>query len=569
MPKLFYSFFLVLVLLLISACNNSQSSTEESTPHTLKISVTLPQSNTNQKTTQQFKTVSDIQTILLVVMDNDGNTLQTEPMTKNADGTWSIDLLLNTANAPFTFRADAYNTPVTVETSVDSIPIYSGSVENYDTNDIATNSTIEMPLSDTVTTIVVRTLPSLLSIDATPSTTDNSIELTFNISNKQSGELINYLFSSVDEDGVPCPTNFFDSASGTINFLSNYTQLTQKSFTSTYTPQEGCTNPIHSLKLTVQESGDMVTTNILIDQESVHFAIAFPPEVLRIDTLDTGNGFTLKAIVADADTLNLNYKWEKIVGEVSLIEGINTEELILNNYNPNIGLEVSLEVTNLDTGTKTSLYYVVKEGLSPEILRIDTVTTPDGFILDAIVAEANTLNLMYSWIIIIGEDSLIEGMYTKQLTLNNYNPNIGLEVSLEVMDLDTGKMSSLYYDISEEIDFGDLALDMIYLESSQLYWTNRDDNSPTTWYEAKNYCDNLNLHGLSGRLPTINELEQTIPSNLFQNAYDYLWSINSIEEDKTAISDLDEQDIESAYYIEPDGTIGYGKVLGNVLCVLE
>ena len=98
-------------------------------------------------------------------------------MIQDANGAWSIDLVLDASSAPFIFKALAYEGSVTSETENVNTPIFTGVSENINGGGEAVILLAETEESRNES---LRTLPSLGSVDKTINT-DASIDLIFNL----------------------------------------------------------------------------------------------------------------------------------------------------------------------------------------------------------------------------------------------------------------------------------------------------------------------------------------------------------------------------------------------------
>lgn len=180
------NFFVMLTLsfmLLFSGCGGGGSTQQNaSSSEALKIEVTLPTQNQKSGVITQ-KSTSDILSMFLTVLDDTNATVSRIAMVKNGD-VWSVSLVINPDEGPFTFRADAYDVAegsVTASTT----PIFAGSSSYNPQAGVLT--TITLTLEEvTDGEVTTRILPYVASqtnnIDV-----NGSLNLVFNIRNPQGG----------------------------------------------------------------------------------------------------------------------------------------------------------------------------------------------------------------------------------------------------------------------------------------------------------------------------------------------------------------------------------------------
>jgi len=368
MKKIAQYFLASLLLVSLIGCNEGTSTATEQQTESIRVSLTVPTQNSkNNDETKMFKSFSvDTQSVLLQVFKQervvDGVTvpeekLQTRSMTKDATtGIWSIDLVLNSDDAPFEFRALAYQTVVTPATEADNTPIFTGT-----TSTITDNEAV-IVLTETEESIAesTRKLPLLDSVDSLVNN-DNSIGLTFNLS-YATGGTVTYALSSISNDGTgtECATSLFTPNTGSIDFDAT------TSFTSTLVlDAANCENPKHFITLTTTNS-DTIKIPFTLDADSLAVNIALPPVISHINVVDNETNFDLDVVVTDADTLNLSYAWSVVVGTGTL-DAPTAVQTNLSAFDAGSALSILIAVTNTDTGAVSSLHYELIAGASATV----------------------------------------------------------------------------------------------------------------------------------------------------------------------------------------------------------
>jgi len=348
-----------LLLLNLVGCNESGSN-ETKKDGGIKVSVTVPftqaSGNDGQKQFKAFRT--DVQSVLLQVIKSartasDGSAiaeeaLSIESMTKDsATGIWSVNLVLNPDDAPFDFKAMAYESVVTVDTMTDNTPIFTGESLSASDDTVIVLSETEESINDSI-----KKLPLLKSVD-TVVNNDSSLALTFNLGYANGG-VVGYELSSVADNGVGavCATSLFTPSTGNVDFTS----VVEATFNSTLVENAAtCPNPKHFLKMTTSNN-DTMKVPFTLDIDSLTVNIALPPVIESINVLDTDTNFALDVVVTDSDSLTLSYVWSVVEGTGTL-DTPTAQSTNLNGFDRNNGLEILIAVTNETTGAVSSLRY--------------------------------------------------------------------------------------------------------------------------------------------------------------------------------------------------------------------
>ena len=348
-----------LLLLNLVGCNESGSN-ETKKDGGIKVSVTVPsiQANGNdgQKQFKAFRT--DVQSVLLQVIKSartasDGSAiaeevLSIEAMTKDGTtGIWSVNLVLNPDDAPFDFKAMAYEGVVTVDTMTDNTPIFTGESLSASDDTVIVLSETEESINDSI-----KKLPLLKSVD-TVVNNDSSLALTFNLGYANGG-VVGYKLSSIADNGAGavCATSLFTPSTGNVDFTS----AVEATFNSTLVEDPAtCSNPKHFLKMTTSDN-DTMKVPFTLDVDSLTVDIALPPVIESINVLDTDTNFALDVVVTDSDSLTLSYVWSVVEGTGTL-DTPTAQSTNLNGFDRNNGLEILIAVTNETTGAVSSLRY--------------------------------------------------------------------------------------------------------------------------------------------------------------------------------------------------------------------
>ena len=261
----------LMLLGLVGCGGEGSSNTNMNETQSMNVSVKLPTQSSTQKgqTEGQYKSFADdVNSVSLEVYDKDNSKLNTKAMTKDSStGVWSVDLILNPDLAPFTFKAYAYAGTVSPDNKSDNTEIFRGESTSTSTE---THVDIEIILTETDESIAdsIRTLPSLVSVISAVQN-DESIDLTFNLANKDA-DTITYELSSKNGSDEECTTSLFsDISESTVTFPT-----TDDSFTATLTvDEENCPNAKHYLKMT-NTVGDSVNVLFTADYSTASVTIA-------------------------------------------------------------------------------------------------------------------------------------------------------------------------------------------------------------------------------------------------------------------------------------------------------
>lgn len=338
--------FLIIGSVVISfiGCGN-EGSTQDSVEN-IKVSVLLPESSSQQASdAKQYKSFqSDVNSILLQVFQvTPEEKLTTRAMTKDANGAWSIDLILDPSSAPFRFNAMAYVEVVSPETESSHIPVFTGVSE-----DVANGAEAVIVLSETEDSrnASFRSLPRLASVGQTIND-DETVTLAFNLTNTVS-ETLTYTLSAIADsgEGTACDSSLFTAATGSA----------VASFVSQLTLDEvNCANPKYFLTLT-NSINDTVQSVFEIDLVTRTTSIALPPVIENLNVIDNQTSFDMNVVVTDSASLDLSYAWNITQGTATL-DSTTTQAVNVSGFNNDNNLSIAFTVTNNITGTSASIGY--------------------------------------------------------------------------------------------------------------------------------------------------------------------------------------------------------------------
>ena len=353
--------FSTLLLLNLVGCNESTSN-ERTRDGGINVSVTIPSvqssGNDGQK---QFKSFGiDVQSVLLQVIKSartasDGSVIAEEVLSieemgkDSATGIWSVNLVLNPDDAPFDFKAMAYEGIVTVDTVTDNTPLFTGEALKSNTDTVIVLNETEESINDSV-----KKLPLLKSVD-TVVNNDSSLALTFNLGYANGG-VVEYELTSIADNGTgaECTTSLFQPATGNVDFAL----AVEASFNASLVEDPAtCSNPQHFLKMTTTNN-DTLKVPFILDVDSLTVNIALPPVIKSINVIDTETNFVLDVIVTDSDTLSLSYQWSVVEG-TGILDAPTAQSTNLNGFDRSNGLEIFISVTNTITGAVSSLRYAL------------------------------------------------------------------------------------------------------------------------------------------------------------------------------------------------------------------